>query len=183
MFRTAIVVLAAALPCLAHAQAHQTIADQREMMVDVKLRGFSRSILLDSLAVWTPVSQSPAVALADARKVLDSLKLKITGSDTIARVLYNNALIARASLLNDRMSNFLRCGWGPTGDHADSWRISMGWAVYVKPAPGGGSSVGVAIAGSASDVEGAAKPVVQCQTTGNFEQRIAKAIAARAPNP
>ena len=30
------------------AQAHATIADQREMQIDIRLRGFSRRILLDT---------------------------------------------------------------------------------------------------------------------------------------
>ncbi len=161
------------------AQAQQTLADQREMQVDVRLRGFNRRILLDTLAVWTPIAQPPSVALADARSIIDSLKLPITRADTLARVIYNNALATRSLIQNRRMSEFLRCGWGMTGDYADSWRISLGYAVYVKPAAGGGSSLGVAIAGSASDVDGAAKPPVQCTSTGGFEQLIARLVAGR----
>lgn len=174
-----VAVLAALTPASIAAQAHQTIADQREMQVDIRLRGFSRRILLDTLAVWTPVPQAPDVALADARRVIDSLKLAVTGADTLARVIYNTELVTHGSMLNERMSTFLRCGWGMTGEHADTWRVSLGYAVYVKPVAGGGSTLGVAIAASARDVEGAAKPPVQCSSTGAFEQRIAKAVAAR----
>lgn len=182
--RTLLLSLATTLPLLtptgrARAQAQQTLADQRESMVDLKLRGMRGRILLDSIAVWAPVRQSQADALADARLVLDSLKIPVSNATTHA--VYHNNLVARGTLANQRLSTFLDCGWGMTGAHADEWSVAMGYAVFAKPATGaaGGTMLGVAIAGSARDNGGAAKAPVQCASTGKFEQLIGQLVRAR----
>jgi hypothetical protein len=147
--------------------------------VNVTLRGFENLVMLDTLASWSELLAPPAQAYAAAKQVLDSLKLSPTASDSANGLLLNRGFVARGRIAGRRMSWAWRCGSGLVGDYADTWRISMAYALFIDPSNGGGSRLGVAFAAGADDVQGASKAPLQCGTTGLLEKEIAKLVALK----
>lgn len=147
--------------------------------IRVSLRGYEHLIVLDTVAVWTELLASPAEAYGATRQVLDSLKMPLTHVDSAGGLLFNQGFIARGKLAGRRMSWVWRCGSGMTGDYADTWRISMAYAVFIDPTGTAGSRLGVALAASAQDIQGVDKPAIHCGTTGLLEREIAKLVALK----
>ena len=144
--------------------------------VTVLLRGYEQPVTLDTLTVRSDFAESPTRVFNAAVKVLDELKLARTDHDAKHGLLANRSLTARVRLAGHPMSWIIRCGVGMVGDYADSWRISMAWAVYVDSVGPAASRLGVALLAGANNVEGAYKPPVACGSTGSLEADIAKRI-------
>ncbi len=51
--------------------------------------------------------------------------------------------------------------------------------MFINPAPGGGTKLGIAAAGSASDPAGASRDPVACASTGVFETKAFDLIAKK----
>jgi hypothetical protein len=129
--------------------------------------------------VWYRVPGPGAQTFRNTLRVLDSLAIPVGHVDSIRGVIHHNGFIARGRLAGKSISSSLRCGIGLSGDYADSWRVSIAYAVFVKP-DGEHSSLGVALVGAANDIEGVSKPAVQCGTTGVLESTIHKAVGIKA---
>ena len=180
MFRQFVFVLAALsiLPLAADAQLG-SVGPSQEPDMNVRMKGFRDRILLDTVAVWHPVPGSAVQAFRNTLRVLDSLKVPVAHADSIRGVIHHNGFITRGKLAGKSLSHSFRCGMGLTGDYADTWRVSIAYAIFVK-ADGDHSKLGLAFVAGANDIEGVSKPAVQCGTTGILENSIAKAVGLRA---
>jgi hypothetical protein len=176
--RVLIVLATLAFPLVADAQL-KSVGPANEPDMNIRMRGFRERVLLDTMAVWHPVPGSPIQAFRNALFVLDSLKIPVAVADSIRGVIHHSGFVARSQLARKPISQSFRCGVGLTGDYADTWRVSVAYAVFVKP-EGEHSKIGVAFITGANDVEGVSKPAVQCGTTGTLEQTIAKAVGIRS---
>lgn len=179
MNRTIAVMLAAlALPLALHGQPRSNIPAQEPDM-NIRMRGFRERILLDTMTVWQPVPGPAMQTFRSTLRVLDSLEIPVVYADSIRGVIHHSGFVTRSRLAGKAVSASFRCGFGLSGDYANSWRVSIAYAVFVKP-DGNNSHLGVALVAGANDVEGVSKPAVQCGTTGNLEQTIQKAVTLRA---
>ena len=176
--RVLVVFALLGLPFAAGAQL-KSGGPANEPDMNIRMRGFRERVLLDTMAVWQPVPGSPIQAFRNALFVLDSLKIPVAVADSIRGVIHHSGFVARSQLARKPISQSFRCGVGLTGDYADTWRVSVAYAVFVKP-EGEHSKIGVAFITGANDVEGVSKPAVQCGTTGALEQTIAKAVGLRS---
>src|SRR5688572_26626728 len=132
--------LLALLPSLAAAQ--HDVTHMRDP-IEVFARGMQGGVKLDTLAIWHDVSAPlPVTYDAVVRVIKHHMKLQVENADTIAKVVYNKRLIA-SRIADQPMSRYLECGAGLTGLHADSWRITLSYAVFVETASAGASRVGV----------------------------------------
>ncbi|MGH7678628.1 MAG: hypothetical protein ACRENU_09195 [Gemmatimonadaceae bacterium] len=147
---------------------------------DHMLRAFRDRILLDTLAIWENVPTEPRRAFARVREILGALRIPIGTADSAAGVLFNTNFVTRGGQFAGKANSaWMRCGFGPTGDHADQWRVTVAYAVYVQPQTGGqGSRLGVALVGQARDIGGANSPPVFCNTKGSLEMEIVKLVRA-----
>ena len=66
-----------------------------------------------------------------------------------------------------------------TGPNADGYRLTIAAVVMIEALPNGNSRVGVALVGSAQDVQGASKDPVACGSNGFTEARIETLIRAK----
>lgn len=171
MIRRTCLLVAATLWLVApHALGAQT------RRINVTLRGFEHFFVLDTFAIWTTVPGTPAETYAAALQVLDSLKMPIVTADSSHGLLLNKLFVARRRMAGRPMSWALHCGSDLTGANADTWRISMAYALFIDPSTANTSRLGVAIAAGANNVEGAYKPPVMCGSTGALEADIAKRV-------
>ena len=165
---------AAMLPSLAMAQSERI---QRPDPIEVFTRGRHGSVMLDSLARWEDVSAPRARAFdALVRVIKHHVNLRIEHADTITKVVYNKRLIATNSLAGQPLSRWLRCGMGLTGEHANTWRITLAYAVFVDSVSTNASRVGVALFATARDTDGVSTAAVACGSTGALESEIVRKV-------
>ncbi|HET9454702.1 MAG TPA: hypothetical protein VFO66_10500 [Gemmatimonadaceae bacterium] len=176
--RIFVILATLAFPLGAEAQLKST-GPAYEPDMNIRMRGFRERVLLDTMAVWQPLPGSPIQTFRHALQVLDSLKIPVSYADSIRGVIHHYGFVARSQLAKKPISQSFRCGMGLSGDYADTWRVSIAYAIFVKP-DGGNSKIGVAFITGANDVEGVSKPAVQCGSTGRLEQTIAKAVGLRS---
>jgi len=166
------VAFAAMLPSLALSQSSD-VPSQRRDPIEVFGQGRSASVMLDSLALWENVSASRAIAFdAVVRVIKHHVKLGVEHADTISKVVYNRRLIAIRRLAGQPMSRWLRCGAGLTGEHANTWRITLAYGVFVEPLSADTSRVGVALFATARNPEGVSTSAVACASTGALEREV-----------
>ena len=168
-----LLALLALLPPLAVAQ--QDVTHKRDP-IEVFARGIHGGVKLDTLANWNNVSAPLSVTYeAVVRVIKHHVKLQIEHADTIAKVVYNRRLIA-GRIAGQPMSRYLECGGGLTGRHADSWRITLSYAVFVDTTSAGTSRVGVALFATARNPEGVSTSAVVCGSTGALEREIVNKV-------
>lgn len=165
------VALVAMLPALALAQSD--VPPMRRNPVEVFDQGRNAGVMLDSLALWEKVS-APRVTAFDAavRVIRHHLKLEVEHADTIAKVVYNRRVTGVRRLVGQPNSRWLRCGMGLTGDHANQWRVTLAYAVFVEPVSPDTSRVGVALFATARNPEGVSTSAVACASTGALEREV-----------
>jgi len=155
--------------------AQQQASAQHRGYTTVQLRGYVDPIRLDSMATWNEVLQPPGQAFAAVRHVLDSLQIPIPIADSARGLLHNPAFTVRTRLAGKAMSRLMHCGTGMTGDYADTYRITIAYAVMIDPLPDGHSRLGIAMVSNGQHVAGVSTEAVMCGTTGVLEQTILKA--------
>lgn len=178
MNRTLVVALAALIPLAAQAQPRST-GPSTEPEMNIRMKGFRQRVKLDTLAVWQPIPGPAVQTFRNTLRVLDSLDVPVAYADSIRGVIHHHGFVTRARLAGKNISSSFRCGLGLAGDYADSWRVSIAYAIFVK-AEGEDSRLGVALLAGANDIEGVSKPAVQCGTTGGLEATIHKAVGIKA---
>jgi hypothetical protein len=151
--------------------------------LNVMLKGYDYTVMLDTLVAWSDVLATPGETWSAVKRSLDSLSIPVTTVDSAHGVLFSPGFVARRKLANHAMSWSLRCGQGMTGDNADSWKLTIAYAVFVDPSEDGRSKVGIAMIGGAENVEGAYKQPAPCNSTGLLEQEIVKRTQLRTLNP
>ena len=173
--RIRVLLAALALPVALHAQTGPV----KDPDMNIRMRGFRDRILLDTLTVWQPIPGPSVQTFRNTMSVLDSLRIPVLYADSIRGVIHHSGFVARSRLAGKAVSSSLRCGMGISGDYADTWRVSVAYAVFVKP-EGDHSRLGVGLVAGAIDVEGVSMPAVQCGSTGVLEQTIHKAVGLKA---
>jgi hypothetical protein len=135
-------------------------------------------ILLDTLATWVEVPGGNAQVFARMKHLLDSLGMPPSRVDSVGGLIMSEGFVARGGRFAGRKnSTWLRCGFGPSGNYADNWRVSVIYGVYVHP--GSMTEVtrlGFALTGNAKDMSGSTSSNVQCTSTGELERSVAGAL-------
>ena len=169
-----VLALLTLLPSVAVAQTDMTTPRNP---IEVFDRGMRGNVRLDTIAHWEPVS-APLSKTFDAvgRVIKHHTKLPVEQVDTVSKVVYNKRFVASSRLAGQPMSRWLRCGHGLKGDHADSWRITLAYAVFVDSTSADASRVGVALFATARNTEGVSTSAVACGSTGALEREIVSKV-------
>ncbi len=142
-----------------------------------RLPGFDREVALDTLVYSRTNLDVPAIQVfAILRDVYATLKLPKITVDSLHGVAYNTQFSGSTQLAGERMSTYLRCGVGPSGENADYFRATMAIATYVESVSETKSRIGTGFAAGARDMGGSGKAPVACATTGLLEARIATMV-------
>jgi hypothetical protein len=145
----------------------------------VRIRGIQHPIKLDTVVIWNEVLATPAAAYSSARRILDSLKLRIQVADSVRGVLHSDFHVPSRTPAGRQRSWTVRCGSGLTGDHADTWRLALAYVVYIQPSKDGMTRVGTAFFGRADPIQGVSTGSMPCPSTGKMEELLFKAIQLR----
>ena len=144
-----------------------------------KFRALPERVQLDTLVIWTETSGNVGEAFTRAKRVLDSLKVPYTLTDSASGMIASEGFTPRGGRLMGRPnSSSMLCGFGPGGQYADIWRVTMSYVLYVKPADLGGIRVGVGMLAQAKDIHGTSNSTLVCSTTGNFERELTRLVRA-----
>jgi hypothetical protein len=172
----ALAACAVAFASVAQAQAGRNI--------NVSLRAYDVTIKLDTIATWSRILATPPETFHAIRNVLDSLVIPQDRVDSARGLISNPSFKFRRKLAGKPAVWAFRCGQGITGDYAQSARIEVAYAVFVDGTDvANESKLGLAFIGSAETVEGASKPPMPCESTGQLELYIIKMAQLRALNP
>ena len=160
------VVATALMPNPSHAQR-----------VVTRLQGFRDPILLDTLVFQRAKTGAPMTqSFAALREVYKELRVPLDLDDPKYNHVGSFTLRLTTRLGGERLSTYFSCGRGMTGENADTWRLSIAMATFLRPAGPDDTEIGTGTAASAQDMGGAAKDHVTCGSSGFLEARIARMV-------
>ena len=174
MFRRTLIVLIAML--LGGTAAAQ---DATGLETTVRIRGYHQVVLLDSMVLWNEVLASPGAAYSSAKRILDSLKIKIHVADSVRGVLHADWHMPGGKIGGRQRSWTVRCGSGLSGDYAEIWRLFLSYVVYVQPGKDGKTRIGSVFFGRVDPIDGVSKASMPCPSTRNMEDLLFKAVQLR----
>lgn len=126
------------------------------------------------------ISATPDKVWAVLPTVYQGLGITVGTSLPDYMTIGNSKLELNRTLGGQPLSNFVSCGYAPTGAPlADSYRVNMAVVTTVAPAAGGGAQLETRVQASATNraVSGAS---VNCATTGRLEGLIAERVKNQA---
>ena len=157
----------------------QARAQQPTVRLRTALPGYPDPIALDTVANYTEMKAAPGVVFNAAVEAFKTLDIPVTVRDSIHGTVGNLGWIKLRQLAGKTMSTSFNCGSGMTGPNADAYRLTIAAVVMIDALPNGNSRVGVALVGSAQDVQGASKDPVACGSNGYTEGRIEALVRAK----
>ncbi len=152
--------------------------------IRVRVPGNLRPMLIDSVAT-APVSvpTSPALTYGAAAAVLEELKVPLSVNEPQNGVLGSEGFTIMRLLGRVRLSQYLSCGSGMSGEYADVRRVTMALFVWVDSAGPSESRVRVGMLAGAQDLAGVSRNAVLCGSTGALEAFLTDEIRKRAVMP
>lgn len=158
-----------------HAQAPQARA---------VLPGIDVPIMLDTMALEFPIAGARDSIYAALLSVFQELKIPVQTANPKAGLLNNlNADISRR-LGGERLSRYIDCGRGFSGENANVCRVTIVMAAWPDPQSGDATALHVAFIGGGLDPAGSRGNYVLCTSKGVLEEEFAAKVRARlAPPP
>jgi hypothetical protein len=143
------------------------------------LPAFPRSIMMDTLRQDHDLKADPGAVYTATLAAFKEFGIEVAAMDSAAGIVANSHFKVPHFFAGAVTSRSFDCGEGTRGPKADSWSLQLAIVAFINPAPGGGTKLGIAAAGSASDPAGASRDPVACASTGVFETKIASLIAKK----
>jgi hypothetical protein len=126
----------------------------------------------DREVVTEAIAATPDAAWEALKIAYDELKIPVKEINEERKTLGNPKFILSRSLNGTRLSNYLDCGLGPSGNHADTHRIEMQLRSSII-AIEGGIQVNTYVAAIARNMDGTSNNRVRCASKFRLEQEIA----------
>lgn len=161
---------AALLPDVAAAQAPIVVR---------ALVGRTGRVMADTMGATFQVPAGAGRTFAAMRAVLADLKVAAEVSDSARLQIGNPGFIKRGSFAGRRMSAWFDCGNNMGGPRADNYRLDVGLIAFVSAAGPDAATIRTAAIGTALDVGEAARPTVQCLSSGALERRLHELLLAK----
>lgn len=135
----------------------------------------------DNSAVATNLGLSADQAFTALGAVYGDLGIALTAHDPATRTLGNERFIFTRRLGGKPGSEWLRCGYSPTGlPVADTYRVQVYIRSNIEPQAGGTSRVVTLVQAFARSTEGTSNTPVRCLSTGMLEREIANRVMLKA---
>jgi hypothetical protein len=145
--------------------------------VRIKLGAWPESVVLDTLRQNHDLMADPRKVYDAVLKAFGEFGIPVGRTDGKAGIIGSERFERIRTLADAPMAKWLDCGGvGPSGPHANEYRVEIGIVAWVEPGPQG-SRLGVAMAASARDVSGVFRNPMGCQSTGALEQKIVERVA------
>ena len=140
-------------------------------------------IRMDTVSTWVLVPGTPLEVFHKARRVYESMKVKITHADSVNGLLGNTGFNNSGAFAGQRMSYWLGCGVGMTGPNADRWRVTLAILSSIEPVSRDTTKLRTLVIASARNMaEGTSAPS-NCDTTGKLEEQIHQRVQALPAAP
>jgi hypothetical protein len=153
-------------------------AQARSIVVVRTLRRSDR-VIADTMGSPFDVPGSPARAFAALEQVYAELKIETPLRDSVELELGNEKFYKRGSLAGRRLSGFLECGSGLTGEYADNHRVDLSLVTFVRPKTADRSTIRSVLLGAAINVTEGAKPTQNCNSNGELERLIHQRVVQK----
>jgi len=144
--------------------------------VRVKLPAWPDLVLLDSMRQETWIDGKPEAVYAATLKVFGELGIPVGNTDSKVGIIGSEKFDRTHTLSGAPMSRSFSCGDAAYGPVADSYRISIAIAVWVKPGANLGTAFATAVVASGSDITGVQRNPRECGSTGRIEQKILEGV-------
>lgn len=144
--------------------------------VRVKLPAWPELVLMDTLRQEHKLDASPEVVYQAVLKTYTDLGIPTGNTDGKVGIIGSERFERMRALGKAPMSMSFTCGESATGANADAFRLTIAIVSWVKPAEGGGTTLGLAAAASGSDVTGVYRNPRECGSTGRIETKILEGV-------
>lgn len=152
-------------------------SESRAQGVVARLQGFRDPILLDTLVFAREKTGAPmAATFAALRDVYKELRLPLDLDDARYSRVGSFKLRLTGRLGGERLSTYFNCGRGMTGENADTWRLSIAMATFLRPSGPNDTEMGTGLVANAQDMGGAAKDQVMCGSSGYLKARLVRLV-------
>ena len=152
------------------AQAQNNNAIARDF--ELRPAGRAMYVSLDTVDTPTNFAGSPLRVYRALAAVYEGLKIPLNVTDSIRGHVGNTGVPIR-TIDGKRMSNYVGCGSGMTGQYADIHRVTLAIVSWVQPRGRDSSTVRTGVfAGAVDRAEGSSSLPRACATTGLLEERI-----------
>jgi len=126
----------------------------------------------DREVVTEAIVATPEAAWSALQTAYEEFGIPVKEINQERMILGNPKLVVSRRLNRTRLSTYLDCGSGPTGNHADSHRIEMQLRSSIIPVEGG-VQVNTFVAAVARNMDGTSNNRVRCASKFRLEQEIA----------
>ena len=126
----------------------------------------------DREVVTEAVRATPEVAWIALQTAYEDLGIPVKEINEDLKILGNPRLVLSRRLNRTRLSNYLDCGFGPSGNHADTHRIEMQLRTSIL-AVEGGVRVNTYVAAVARNMDGTSNTQIRCASKFRLEREIA----------
>jgi hypothetical protein len=126
----------------------------------------------DREVVTEAIVATPEAAWAALQSAYEDLKIPVGEVNHERMILGNPKFILSRNLNRNRLSTYLDCGQGPSGNYADLHRIEMQIRSSIIPVEGG-VQVNTFVAAIARNMEGTSNNRIRCASKFRLEQEIA----------
>jgi len=139
----------------------------------------SQMRIRDVAAIEGAVPVERERAWAELPHVYAGLGIEVEYADARRFELGNPKLQKRSTLGKERLSTYLRCGIGPSGELADTYRVNMTLRSVLQPADGNSTLLVTELEATATPLFGSTTGTVACSSTGRLEGLIHQALLLR----
>jgi hypothetical protein len=157
---------------LALAVAAATATSAGAQGVRVKLPAWPELVLMDTLRQEHKLEATPEIVYQAVLKTYTDLGIPTGNTDGKSGIIGSERFERMRALGKAPMSLSFSCGESATGSNADFYRLTIAIVTWVKPAEGGGTTLGIAAAAAGADVTGVYKNPRECGSTGRIETKI-----------
>jgi len=126
----------------------------------------------DREVVTEAIVATPEAAWAALQTAYDEMGIPVKEINEERMILGNPKFVLSRSLNRRRLSTYLDCGQGPSGNYADIHRIEMQLRSSIIPIEGG-IQVNTYVAAVARNMEGTSNARIRCASKFRLEQEIA----------
>jgi len=153
-------------------------AQARSIVVVRTLRRSDR-VIADTMGSPFDVPGSPARVFNALAQVYADLKIETPLLDSVMLEIGNEKFFKRGSLAGRRLSGFVDCGRGLTGEYADNHRVDLSLVTFVRPKTVERSTIRSVLLGAAINVTEGAKPTQNCNSNGELERLIRQRLVQK----
>lgn len=143
--------------------------------VYITMKAWREPVLMDTLRQDHQLRASPAQVYEAALKAFAQLDIPTGRTDGKRGIIGSERFERMRVLVGLPMSRSFNCGEGPTGAHADAYRLEIAVVAWVAEDKSG-TKLSLATIASGRDISGVNRAPKACPSSGTVEMKLLEAI-------